>query len=64
MFGENIKTLRTEAGWSQAELALKACVSVQMISAIEQGTKQPSLPLALGLAKIFNTTVEKLSGVA
>ena len=55
-----IKVLRADKDWSQQELADAVGVSRQTINAIEQGKYAPSLPLALALAKTFQTPVEQL----
>jgi putative transcriptional regulator len=53
-----IRTLRAQRGLSQAELAQAVNVSRQTINSIETGRYIPSLPLALALARYFDTTVE------
>jgi putative transcriptional regulator len=53
-----LKVLRAERNWSQHELANRVGVSRQAINAVETGKFDPSLPLALKLARIFDTTVE------
>ena len=45
---------------SQAELAKAMAVSRQTINAIETERYTPSLPLALALARYFETTVEEV----
>lgn len=55
-----IKLFRADKDWSQQELADAVGVSRQTINAIEQGKYAPSLPLALALAKTFQTPVEQL----
>jgi len=55
-----LRDLRTERGWSQAELGVRAGVSRQAIIAIETGRFDPSLPLAFTLARLFNITIEEL----
>lgn len=55
-----IKVFRADKDWSQQELADAVGVSRQTINAIEQGKYAPSLPLALALAKMFQTPVESL----
>ncbi len=55
-----IKVFRADKNWSQQELADAVGVSRQTINAIEQGKYAPSLPLALALAKTFQTPVEQL----
>ena len=55
-----VRQLRTAGGLSQAELGTKLGVSRQTINAIEAGRYLPSLPLAIGLARFFASTVEDL----
>jgi putative transcriptional regulator len=55
-----LRDLRTERGWSQAELGVRAGVSRQAIIAIETGRFDPSLPLAFTLARLFNLTIEDI----
>ena len=52
--------LRAEHNWSQAELAAQLGVSRQTINAIETGKYDPSLPLALKVAKLFAQPVEAI----
>ncbi|GIN41470.1 helix-turn-helix transcriptional regulator [Heyndrickxia oleronia] len=47
-------------GYSQDTLAEKLGVSRQTIISIEKGKYNPSLPLALQIAKTFDTIVEKI----
>ena len=53
-----LKVLRAERNWSQQELGMRVGVSRQAINAVETGKFDPSLPLALKLARVFDTTVE------
>ncbi len=55
-----IRELRAERGLSQADLAKAMEVSRQTINAIETERYTPSLPLALALARYFETTVEEM----
>ncbi|OJG11253.1 DNA-binding protein [Enterococcus aquimarinus] len=55
-----LKEYRQESGFSQDKLAEKLGVSRQTIISIEKGRYNPSLPLAMILAELFETTVEKL----
>ena len=48
-----LKVLRAERNWTQSELAKALDVSRQTINAIENGKFDPSLPLALRMAKLF-----------
>ena len=55
-----LKVLRAERNWSQLELAMRVGVSRQAINAVETGKFDPSLPLALRLARVFDTSVESV----
>jgi putative transcriptional regulator len=55
-----ITELRSERGWTQADLAQRISVSRQTINAIETGKFDPSLPVAFRLAKVFNLKVEEI----
>lgn len=52
-----LKDLREAAGWSQGELARRLGVSRQTINAVETDKYDPSLPLALRMAKLFAVAV-------
>jgi putative transcriptional regulator len=53
-----LRVLRAEFNWSQMELGLRAGVSRQAINAIETGKYDPSLPLAMKIARLFEKRVE------
>ena len=53
-----LKALRTERGWSQAELAERLDVSRQSVNSIETGKYDPSLPLAFKIARLFGRPIE------
>jgi putative transcriptional regulator len=52
--------LRAERNWTQAQLAAEVGVSRQTINSIETGRFEPSLTLALKLAKLFGTPVDTI----
>ena len=56
----NLKLLRANKGWTQAELAMQLDVSRQTIIAIEKGKFDPSLPLAFKAARLFELSVEEI----
>jgi putative transcriptional regulator len=56
----DVKERRAARGLSQGELAAALAVSRQTINSIEKGRYVPSLPLALALARYFDTTVEEM----
>jgi len=55
-----IKALRTEKKWSQAALAERLGVSRQSVNAVETGKFDPSLPLAFGIARLFEMAIEDI----
>jgi putative transcriptional regulator len=56
----DVRQRRTARGLSQGSLGDALGVSRQTINAIETGRYLPSLPLAIGLARFFDTSVEDL----
>jgi putative transcriptional regulator len=56
----DVKERRAARGLSQGQLAEALAVSRQTINSIEKGRYTPSLPLALALARYFDTTVEEM----
>lgn len=58
-----LRELRSERGLTQEGLADLAGVSRQTINSIETGRFEPSLSLALILARLFETPVERIFGL-
>jgi putative transcriptional regulator len=56
----DVRRLRDERRLSQAALGQALGVSRQTINSIETGKYDPSLPLAIRLARYFATTVEEI----
>ena len=56
----DVKQLRVAAGLSQRELAEVLSVSRQTVNSIETGRYDPSLPLAIAIARHFARTVEEI----
>lgn len=56
----HLRVLRTERGWSQADLATALGVSRQTVNALENGRYDPSLPLAFRLAAVFGRAIEDI----
>ncbi len=56
----NLRDLRAERGWSQADLAEKLDVSRQTVNAIETQKYDPSLPLAFKIAEVFDMKIENI----
>lgn len=58
--GNHLKSLRTQAGLTQAELAERVGVSRKTINTVENGVFTPSATLALLLARALGVPVEAL----
>ena len=56
----DVRDLRLSAGLSQRELAEALHVSRQTVNSIETGRYDPSLPLAIAIARHFHCTVEEI----
>ncbi|HEY5551845.1 MAG TPA: helix-turn-helix transcriptional regulator [Opitutaceae bacterium] len=55
-----LRELRATREWSQGDLADRLSVSRQTINAIETEKYDPSLPLALKIARLFKLPVEEI----
>lgn len=55
-----LRVLRAEQQWTQEQLAQRSGVSRQAINAIETEKYDPSLPLAIKLARLFGKSVEEI----
>jgi putative transcriptional regulator len=56
----NVRELRGQVNWTQANLAEKLGVSRQTVNAIETEKYDPSLPLAFKIARVFRKPVEEI----
>ena len=55
-----VRQLRTERGWTQAELADRLAVSRQTVNSIETDRYEPSLTLAFKIAAVFSRRIEDI----
>jgi len=55
-----MRQLRTERGWSQADLAAQLEVSRQTVNAIATRRYDPSLPLAFKIARLVDRPLEAI----
>jgi putative transcriptional regulator len=53
-----LRVLRAERDWTQADLAARLRVSRQTVNALETGKYDPSLPLAFRIARVFGRPIE------
>lgn len=56
----NLSKLRKEKGINQTDLGRMVGVSRQTISLIERGDYNPSVMVALSLARVFDVSVEEI----
>ena len=62
MFGENLKTLRRQKGFSQEELATRLHVVRQTISKWEKNLSVPDADTLIRLAEVLEVSVSELLG--
>lgn len=62
MFGENLKTLRKQKGFSQEELAASLHVVRQTVSKWEKGLSVPDADALIRLAEVLEVSVSELLG--
>ena len=60
MLKPEIRTLRVAKGMDQGELAALVGVRRETIGRLEKGQYNPSLKLAMDIAKVFDRTVEEV----
>jgi putative transcriptional regulator len=53
-----LPALRSDKGWTQADLARQLDVSRQTVISLEKGRYDPSLPLAFRIAALFDCSIE------
>lgn len=58
--GENIRRIREEKGIPQVKLAEAVSVSQSLICQFERGTKTPTLPLSVEIAKALHCKLDDL----
>ena len=62
-FAENLKSLRTNKGLTQTQLAQRLWLNKSIISAYENETRTPSLEVLIKLSNEFNVSMEYLLGI-
>lgn len=62
--GDAVRTLRTEAGMSQEDLADAANTDLTQVGGIERGVRNPSYTTLLRLADALETSVGNLATLA
>ena len=62
-FGDKLRTLRTEAGMTQTELAGRLNITKSVVSYYEMQERTPSPDVLIQLANIFHVTADYLLGI-
>lgn len=62
MFNENLKTLRKDRGFSQAQMAARLNVVRQTVSKWENGLSVPDAEMIMEIAEVLNVSVSDLLG--
>ncbi|MGH7624804.1 MAG: helix-turn-helix domain-containing protein [Gemmatimonadaceae bacterium] len=62
--GDCIKTLRASAGLKQRELAARARVSASMLSLVESGKREPTIPMLRAIAEALQIPANVLFAAA
>ncbi len=60
MLGSRIAALRTDKGWSQAELARRLHISASTVGMYEQGRREPPLDILINLAGVLGVNIDFL----
>ena len=60
MLGARIAALRRQAGMNQAELAQKLKISPSAVGMYEQGRREPSADMLVGMAQVLGVSVDYL----
>lgn len=62
MFGENLRTLRKRAGYTQKECARLLGISTSAVGMYEQGRREPDQKLLMKMAETFEVSLDRLLG--
>lgn len=60
LFGDNLKELMRERGWSQADLAYATRMSEPTISSYVNKTRMPGIKAVINIAYVLDIPVESL----
>lgn len=64
MIADTIKSLRENAGYTQAELAKKLCITRSSVNAWEMGISVPTTQFVIELANIFGVSTDYILEVS
>lgn len=61
MFGDKIRELRLQRGWTQQEVAERVGLKKSMISMLERNERKPSFEVLEAFADVFNVDLDMLA---
>ena len=61
---DRLRELRQERGWTQGRVAERLGVTPSVISAYENGIRQPSYEVLIKLARLYGVTSDYLLGIS
>ena len=64
LFGDRLRELRKQSGFSQQELADRIDQTKQAVSQYERGVRKPDIDMLSALCDIFNVSMDYLMGKA
>ena len=62
-FGNRLRLLRKEKGWTQGDVAIRLGVTKSVVSAYETSLRYPSYDILIRITKIFGVTSDYLLGI-
>lgn len=62
--GTKLRELRRERGWTQAQVAERIGGTASVVSAYENGIRQPSYEALIRLARLYGVSTDYLLGVS
>lgn len=63
MYGQRLKYLRQEKGWTQSQLAKELSTTASTIGKYEREELQPNIDVIMTLCKIFEVSADYLLGL-
>lgn len=58
-----LKELRRENGYTQLQMQMKTGIDQSDYSKMERGYREPSLRQTIAIAKLFNTSIDYITGL-
>ena len=62
--GTKLRELRRKQNWTQSQVAQRTGGTASVVSAYENGIRQPSYEVLIKLARLYNVTSDHLLGIS